>query len=105
MEATPAAVVAPALPAASGDIANTPPPIDPAAPYAAPAPTDPAKPLAAAAPANGQKHTVAAGDTFWDLAKKYLGDPTKWKLISEANPDARAKRLQIGGTLAIPAAN
>ncbi|MGF7005546.1 5'-nucleotidase C-terminal domain-containing protein [Aminobacter sp. BE322] len=88
----------------------TPEPAKPA--EAAAATAEPAKPAAAApaataqaASGGGKTHTIAAGDTFWDLAKTYLGDPTKWQAIAAANPDAKAKDLQIGGTLAIPAAN
>lgn len=88
----------------------TPEPAKPA--EAAAATAEPAKPAAAApaataqaASGGGKTHTIAAGDTFWDLAKTYLGDPTRWQAIAAANPDAKAKDLQIGGTLAIPAAN
>ncbi|AEO93445.1 gp185 [Bacillus phage G] len=31
------------------------------------------------------KHTVKKGDTLWDIAKKYLGDGTKWKEIYNLN--------------------
>lgn len=103
---TPAPAAEPAKPAEAA-----PAPATPAAPAAeapkpaeaAPAATAPAATAPAAAAA--QKHTIAAGDTFWDLAKKYLGNPTKWKAIAEANPEAKAKDLHIGGTLEIPAAN
>ena len=47
---------------------------------------------------------IAAGDTYWDLAKKNYGDGTKWKLISEANKDYRPRRLPLGATLTIPPA-
>ncbi|PWK71705.1 5'-nucleotidase C-terminal domain-containing protein [Aminobacter sp. AP02] len=87
-----AAPATPVLPGASTEIANTPPTVEPAKP-------------AEAAPAGAKSHTVVAGDTFWDLAKTYLGDPTKWKAIAEANPDAKAKDLHIGGTLSIPSVN
>lgn len=55
--------------------------------------------------AEGEKtHAVVAGDNFWNLAKTYYGDPSKWKMIAEANPKARARGLQIGQELVIPAA-
>ena len=41
-------------------------------------------------------HTVVAGDTYWDLARKYLGDPKRWKEIVRANNDLlknRPKRI------------
>ncbi|MEO5323445.1 5'-nucleotidase C-terminal domain-containing protein [Mesorhizobium sp. CC13] len=91
-------------------VAAAPATAEPAKPAeAAPATAEPAKPAEAAtaqaASGGGKTHTIAAGDTFWDLAKTYLGDPTRWQAIAAANPDAKAKDLQIGGTLAIPAAN
>ncbi|MEI9402820.1 5'-nucleotidase C-terminal domain-containing protein [Mesorhizobium argentiipisi] len=122
----------PALPSGSSDIAGTPPAVSaetaPAAPAetakpaeTAPAPpaAEPAKPAEAApaipAPATEPakpaeatpaetSHTIAAGDTYWDLAKKAYGDATKWKLISEANKDYKPRRLPLGATLTIPPA-
>ncbi|MBE1208023.1 5'-nucleotidase C-terminal domain-containing protein [Aminobacter carboxidus] len=98
-----AAPATPALPSASGEIANTPPAIEPAKPAEAAAPAA-AEPAAAPA-AGGKSHTIARGDTFWDLARTYLGDATKWQAIAAANPDAKAEDLTIGGTLSIPSAN
>lgn len=107
-EPAPAATPAPlpALPSASGEIANQPPTVAPAAPAAteaapAAAPAAPATAAAPAAPA-ASTHTVAAGDTYWDLAKQVYGDATMWKKISEANPGIKPKELPIGGTLTIP---
>ncbi|ODT06396.1 MAG: multifunctional 2',3'-cyclic-nucleotide 2'-phosphodiesterase/5'-nucleotidase/3'-nucleotidase [Mesorhizobium sp. SCN 65-20] len=77
------------------------------APAAAkPAETASAAQQAAPAAAGGaQQHTIAAGDTFWDLAQKYYSDPMKWKAIADTNPSAKARALHIGSTLEIPAAN
>ncbi|MDX8498671.1 5'-nucleotidase C-terminal domain-containing protein [Mesorhizobium sp. VK4C] len=109
----------PALPSNSGDIAGTPPTVPaetaPAASEAAkPAETAPATPAPAAEPAKPAgtspetspetNHVIAAGDTYWDLAKTNYGDGTKWKLISEANKDYRPRRLPLGATLTIPPA-
>ncbi|RUW17083.1 LysM peptidoglycan-binding domain-containing protein, partial [Mesorhizobium sp. M1A.F.Ca.IN.020.06.1.1] len=115
----------PALPSNSGDIAGTPPAV-PA--ETAPATSETAKPAetapATAAPATGSakpaetapaeakpaatgpetSHVIAAGDTYWDLAKKNYGDGSKWKLISDANKDYRPRRLPLGATLTIPPA-
>ena len=101
----------PALPANSGDIATTPPAVSAETTPATPAPAEPAKP-AETAPAEAKpagtspetSHVIAAGDTYWDLAKKNYGDGTKWKLISEANKDYRPRRLPLGATLTIPPA-
>ena len=30
-------------------------------------------------------HTVVGGDTLWDLAQRYCGDPFDWRRIWEAN--------------------
>jgi 5'-nucleotidase len=43
-----------------------------------------------------------AGDTYWDLAKKAYGDPTRWREIFEANKDQEPRRLTLGATLTIP---
>ncbi|RRI07853.1 LysM peptidoglycan-binding domain-containing protein [Mesorhizobium tamadayense] len=121
--AKPAEPAMPALPSNSGDIAGTPPtvpaetapatsgaakPAETAPATIAPA-TEPAKP-AETAPAEAKpaatgpetSHVIAAGDTYWDLAKKNYGDGTKWKLISEANKNYRPRRLPLGATLTIP---
>jgi membrane-bound lytic murein transglycosylase D len=68
--------------------------------YEAPAPRETAD---AAPPAEngGQKYTVQAGDTFWDLAKKF-GLTTS--TIRQANRMEAHDRLQIGQTLIIPKA-
>jgi 5'-nucleotidase len=86
--------------------AETAPAAEPAKPAEAPASpapaAEPAKP-AETKPAE-TSHTVAAGDTYWDLARKAYGDATKWKLISEANKDFKPRHLPLGATLTIPPA-
>jgi len=43
--------------------------------------------LCSAAPARSEvRHTVAAGDTLWDLAGTYYKDHYKWRRIAEKNP-------------------
>lgn len=49
------------------------------------------------------EHTIAVGDTYWDLAAQYLGSPLEWQRIAEANPQYEPRRLPVGGTLEIPA--
>lgn len=45
-------------------------------------------PVAAQAPADRPAaHTVKKGDTLWDLAKQYLGDPFQWPQIYKLNTD------------------
>lgn len=93
----------PAQPAPAETAPAVPAPAEPApAQPAEAAPAQPAQP-AAAEPAQ-TTHVVAGGDTYWDLAAKAYGDGTKWRTISEANPGYRPRRLPIGATLTIPAA-
>ncbi|EKF42389.1 5'-nucleotidase [Nitratireductor indicus C115] len=58
-----------------------------------------------AAMAEIKTHTIAAGDTLWDIAKSYYGDPGKWQDIAKANPSVKARKLEVGSTLNLPAAN
>ena len=82
----------PELPAGSADIAANPPKAGTAAAAAAPAD--------AAAATNS--HVIVAGDNYWNLAKTFYKDPTKWRTIADANPGNRPRALQIGHTLTIP---
>jgi hypothetical protein len=36
-------------------------------------------------PPQQKEHVVRRGDTLWDLARTYLGDPFRWPMIFEAN--------------------
>ena len=47
-------------------------------------------------------HTVKRGDTYWDLARRYYGDPQQWRKIANANPYP-AREIPIGAKLVIPA--
>ena len=51
---------------------------------------------------DGMKHTIARGDNYWDLAKKYYSDANMWTKIAEANPDMDANDLEVGAELVIP---
>ncbi|MBX3598092.1 MAG: 5'-nucleotidase C-terminal domain-containing protein [Rhizobiaceae bacterium] len=104
--AAPAETSIPQPPAASSDIANTPPtiavepaPAAPAAPAAEPAPAAPA-PAAAE-----QEHVIVRGDNLWKLAQKFYGNGEKWRVLHEANPGYKPGALPIGATLKVPAAN
>ncbi len=74
------------------------------APAEAAAPTPEAAPAAEAKPMAGDSHSIVAGDTYWHIAKKAYGNPAKWRLIAKANPKYAARRLPVGATLTIPAA-
>ena len=94
------AVPLPDLPAGATDMSNSAPTI--AAAPAAPAAAEPAAAAPAAMAAAGE-HVIAAGDTYWDLAKAKYGNGTMWQKIAEANPNAKATGLVIGEKLMIPA--
>jgi 5'-nucleotidase/UDP-sugar diphosphatase len=68
------------------------------------APADTAAAPAGAAPAPAE-HTVAPGDTLWDLAEKYYGDGARWNVIVEANEGLNADAIAVGQKLTMPAAN
>lgn len=65
----------------------------------------PAAAAAAPAAAGETIHVVAAGDTLWGLAERYLGNGTRSGEIVAANPDKLKNRdamLTIGTKLRIP---
>jgi hypothetical protein len=57
-------------------------------------------------PKRGRRHTVAVGETLGDLAHQYLGSPSKWPILLNANRHilASAKDLQVGQKIRIPLA-
>jgi 5'-nucleotidase / UDP-sugar diphosphatase len=62
------------------------------------------KPIAPKAlkPAKPRIHLVKAGDTYWDLAARFYGNPTKWGKLYKANK-YQPRRIPIGVKLTIPA--
>ena len=70
-----------------------------------PAPAEPAAPAPAApaTPAPPADYIIVKGDTYWDLAEKFLGDPHKWPELQAANPGYKAEDLPIGSPLKVPA--
>jgi nucleoid-associated protein YgaU len=58
------------------------------------------------APLPGGEHTVYTvkkGDTLYSIAREYLRDGSKWRLIAEANPDkVRGSSIAVGTRLRIP---
>lgn len=49
-------------------------------------------------------YTMVAGDTLWSVAKRYLGDGSRWREIQTLNgiTDAEIKRLPVGKVLKLP---
>ena len=47
-------------------------------------------------------YRIQAGDTYWNIAVRILGDGHRWKEIKELNPKVDAKNLKIGQTIRLP---
>lgn len=49
-------------------------------------------------------YTLVAGDTLWKVAKRFLGDGSRWREIQTLNgiSDAEIRRLPIGKVLRLP---
>lgn len=56
-------------------------------------------------PATLRTHLVAEGDSAFRLAKLYLGDGGKWKMVVDANPKVIGPegQMRVGTTVVIPA--
>ena len=99
-----ATAAAPAEPApAPAEAASAEPAVPPPAVETAAAPAA-AEAVAPAAAAEGT-HTIAEGDTLWDIAEQVYGDGAKWRLIEGANAGVVPRRLLVGNTLVIPPAS
>lgn len=70
-----------------------------------PAPVLSPKPRPATRAAH-RTYVVRRGDSLWSIAKRQMGDPTRWKVLFESNqpPLKRASLLQPGMVLTIPVA-
>jgi phage tail protein X len=56
-----------------------------------------------AAEAENYEYTVGYGDTLWDLAVRFYGNPQRWEEILQANPQLSGPgSLQPGDTITIP---
>lgn len=62
--------------------------------------TPPARPVGS----SGTEYTIQSGDTLEGLARRFLGDGSKWRSIVEANPGLNPSSLQIGKKIVIPGA-
>ena len=47
-------------------------------------------------------HTVKRGDSLWDMARNYYGDPTLYTIIAEVNGVTNPRTILDGTVLVIP---
>lgn len=47
-------------------------------------------------------HTVAAGDTLFNIAKQYLGDGNRYQELAKANGIANPDHIEVGQVITIP---
>lgn len=62
----------------------------------------PSKPKKTTTTGNLATYKVKKGDTLWDLARKYYGNPYLWPKIADRNGVKNPRLLQIGTRLVIP---
>jgi nucleoid-associated protein YgaU len=74
-----------------------------AEPEPEPAPVAPAAAEAPPAPPAPRTHTVAPGDTLWDLATHFYGDGNQYQRIADANGIPNPDAINVGQVLTIPA--
>ncbi|MEM5501802.1 5'-nucleotidase C-terminal domain-containing protein [Ahrensia kielensis] len=87
----------------AGDLSTSSPKIEVEAPKAEMAEGEEMKKEEVAEDAMEMKtHTIAAGDTLWDLAKEFYGKGQMYTKLQEANPQFKAGDLEIGATLNVP---
>lgn len=74
--------------------------------YSAPAATYASAPASSAPPAGGggNVHTVARGETLYQLARMYYNDMSKWRVIYQANQGQLSSphHIRVGQQLVIP---
>lgn len=59
-------------------------------------------PAPPAAPAAPRTHTVASGDTLFNIAKQYLGDGNRYMELAKANNIANPDHIEVGQVITIP---
>jgi nucleoid-associated protein YgaU len=74
----------------------------PAAAKAAVAKQSEPKAAAAKSSAAGRVHVVKSGESLWIIAKKELGDGSRWKEIQELNGLKKPEAIKIGMKLKLP---
>ncbi|MBF0499389.1 MAG: LysM peptidoglycan-binding domain-containing protein [Candidatus Riflebacteria bacterium] len=59
--------------------------------------------IAIAMPASaGKQYTMAKGDTLWDLAQKFYGDPTLYPVFLEVNGISNPRTIPVGRVIIVP---
>jgi nucleoid-associated protein YgaU len=56
----------------------------------------------AVASKSGGTYKIKKGDGLRSIARKELGDESRWKEIQSLNPDIQANRLMVGDTIKLP---
>ncbi len=51
---------------------------------------------------NAKAYLIQAGDTYWSIAKKQLGNGHRWKEIKKLNPGVDRTKLKVGQSIRIP---
>lgn len=99
----PAPPTSPAPAAATQEVASIPPTVAPPQPEVVtpPQPFTPQPPAAETAGLGFSEHTIAKGESFYTLGKKYN---VGFKAIADANPGINPNRLKIGDKVKIPPA-
>ena len=54
------------------------------------------------APPAPRTHTVASGDTLFNIAKQYLGDGNRYMELAKANNIPNADHIEVGQVITIP---
>lgn len=49
------------------------------------------------------EYIVQPDDSMWMIAKRWFGDPNRWREIARGNPDVNPDRLRVGQRLQLPA--
>jgi nucleoid-associated protein YgaU len=53
----------------------------------------------------GNTYTIRRGDTLWDLAEKFYGDPNKYRQIAIANGINNPDQISVGQVIKLPSQN
>lgn len=64
--------------------------------------TEPDVDASSAAAKASDIYAARAGDTFKSIAKRIYGTPEKWRVIADANPGVKSKKLRAGQLIKLP---